>query len=405
MTTTSSPVLAAPSAHAGISRGLIVLMAVACGLIAANLYYAQPLVAWIAPAVGLSEHAASLIVTVTQVGYCAGLILLVPLADLLENRRLIVVTLAADVGALLLAAVAPGASLFLLAALGIGLASVVLQMMVPMAAHLSPEHSRGRIVGQVMSGLLAGIMLARPVASLLADAFGWRAVFGLSAGVMVLLGVVLYRLLPARTPANPPRYPELMRSLWVLLRDTPVLRRRAAYQAAMFAAFSLFWTAAPLLLASPAYSLSQQGIAWFALAGVAGVLGAPISGRLADAGHTRIGTAVALSTVLVAFGIGAFGAGVHGSLAALVIAGIVLDLGVQANLVLGQREIYALGAHIRGRLNALYMATFFLGGAVGSALASTTLTLGGWWGVTVLGASFPVMALLLFSTERRKPKA
>jgi predicted MFS family arabinose efflux permease len=186
------------------------------------------------------------------------------------------------------------------------------------------------------------------------------------------------------------------------MRDTPVLRRRAAYQDAMFAAFSLFWTAAPLLLASPAYSLSQQGIAWFALAGVAGVLGAPISGRLADAGHTRVGTAVALSTVLVAFGIGAFGAGMHGSLAALVIAGIVLDLGVQANLVLGQREIYALGAHIRGRLNALYMATFFLGGAVGSALASTTLAHGGWWGVTVLGASFPVMALLLFSTERRR---
>jgi predicted MFS family arabinose efflux permease len=400
--TSSSPVATAVPLHEGMSRGLIVLMAVACGLIAANLYYAQPLVGWIAPSIGLSEHAASLIVTVTQVGYCAGLVLLVPLADLLENRRLIVVTLAADVGALVLAAVAPGASLFLLAALGIGLASVVLQMMVPMAAHLSPEASRGRIVGQVMSGLLAGIMLARPVASLVADALGWRAVFGLSAAAMVLLGVVLYRLLPLRTPSNPPRYPELMRSLWVLLRDTPVLRRRAAYQAAMFAAFSLFWTAAPLLLAGPGYGLTQQGIAWFALAGVAGVLGAPISGRLADAGHTRVGTAVALAMVLAAFGIGALGAGPQGSLAALVVAGIVLDLGVQANLVLGQREIYALGAHVRARLNALYMATFFMGGAVGSALASTTLAHGGWWGVTALGAAFPLMALALFATERAR---
>lgn len=391
--------MTAAPAHEGLSRGLIVLMAVACGLISANIYYAQPLVGWIAPAVGLSEHAASLIVTVTQVGYCAGLILLVPLADLVENRRLIVVTLAADVGALVLAAVAPGAALFLLAALGIGLASVVLQMLVPMAAHLSPEKSRGRVVGQVMSGLLAGIMLARPVASLVADAWGWRAVFGLSAGVMVVLGAVLYGLLPPRRPTQPPRYPELMRSLWTLLRDTPVLRRRAAYQAAMFAAFSLYWTAVPLLLVGAPFNLTQQGIAWFALAGAAGVLAAPVSGRLADAGHTRVGTFVALVMVLAAFGIGALGAGTHGSLAALVIAGIVLDLGVQANLVFGQRAIYSLGAHIRGRLNALFMATFFLGGAVGSALASAVLASGGWWGVTLLGASFPLLALVFFATE------
>jgi predicted MFS family arabinose efflux permease len=378
---------------------LVLLMATACGLIAANLYYAQPLIGLIAPALSIPPAAASLIVTLTQIGYCAGLVLLVPLGDLLENRRLVVVATLSAAIALTVAATAPSASWFLFASLLIGLGSVAVQMLVPIAAHLATDANRGRIVGNVMSGLLTGIMLARPVSSLVAGSFGWRTVFGASAVLMLLLAAVLWRLLPQRRPAAATRYPALIASLWTLLRDTPLLRRRAAYQAALFASFSLFWTAVPLVLASPRFGLTPHGIAWFALAGVAGSLAAPVAGRLADQGRTYVATGAALALVAVAFAMA--WAGGAWSLALLLAAGIVLDLGVQANLVLGQRAIYALGAHARSRLNGLYMAIFFAGGALGSAVASAAWTHGGWPAVCAVGLLFPTAALLLYATERR----
>ena len=275
-------------------RSLVVLLAAACGLIAANLYYAQPLVGLIAPDIGLPVTAASLIVTLTQLGYCAGLVLLVPLGDLAENRRLVVTTLGATVLSLAMAAAARSAAAFLAASLAIGLSCVVVQMLVPMAAHLSPEAIRGRMVGNVMSGVLAGIMLARPVASLVADGIGWRWLFGGSAGLMLLLGAVLWRNLPQRLPVAGPRYGVLIASMATLWRTTPLLRRRALYQAALFAAFSLYWTAMPLLLTGPRFGFSQRGVAWFTLAGVAGAFAAPLAGRMADRGLTRRATGLAL---------------------------------------------------------------------------------------------------------------
>lgn len=379
---------------------LILLLASACGLVVANLYYAQPLIALIAPSIGLGLAAASLIVTLTQAGYCAGLLLLVPLGDLLENRRLVLWTLGLALLALLLAASARSAAAFLGASLLIGIGSVAVQMLVPIAAHLAPDASRGRVVGTVVSGLLTGIMLARPTASLIASLLGWRAVFWLSAGLMIVVGVVLRVALPPRQPAADHGYGELVRSLWVLLRDTPLLRVRAAYQAALFAAFSLYWTAVPLLLASPMYQLGQRGIALFALAGVAGALSAPVAGRLADRGHSQLATGISLALAALSFVLGWFGA--HGSLAALLGAGIVLDLAVQANLVVGQRAIYELGAHLRSRLNGLYIALFFAGGAFGSAIASLTYARGGWPLVSVVGFAFPLLALLLFAFESRR---
>jgi predicted MFS family arabinose efflux permease len=297
------------------------------------------------------------------------------------------------------AAVAHSAVSLLAASLVIGLGSVAVQMLVPIAGHLAPDASRGRVVGTVVSGLLVGIMLARPTASLLASALGWRAVFWLSAGLMVALGLVLRFALPQRRPTADGGYAELIGSLWTLLRDTPILRRRAAYQAAMFGAFSLYWTAVPLVLSSPLYGLGQRGIALFALAGAAGALSAPAAGRLADRGYTHVATGLALAIAGVSFLLARLGA--HGSLAALLAGGILLDLGVQANLVLGQRAIYKLGAHVRSRLNGLYMALFFAGGAVGSSIASLAYTHGGWGLVSNIGFAFPVVALLLYATERQ----
>src|SRR5579872_271812 len=373
------------------------LLAVGCGLLAANIYYAQPLIGLIAPSIGLDDKAASLIVTFTQGGFCAGLALLVPLGDLVENRALIVTTLCVLVIALLGAALAPSAWLFLAACLFIGLLSVAAQMLVPIAAHLAPDASRGRIVGNVMSGLLTGIMLARPVSSLIANALGWRAVFGLAALAIAALAVVLRSLLPRREPKADHSYFELIGSMGSLFRNYPLLRRRAAYQAALFAAFSLFWTSAPLLLAGPTYNLSQRGIGLFALAGAAGAIVAPIAGRLADRGLTRIVTALSMIIVSGSFLLAKLGG--IGSMAALVAAGILIDGAVQANQIVGQRAIYALSVEARSRLNGLFVALFFIGGAVGSAIASLAYALGGWTWITWIGFAFPLISLALFATE------
>ncbi|CAO3456570.1 MFS transporter [Azospirillum largimobile] len=403
MPPTAVPRPAEDAAHPALSRSLVMLMALACGVVVANIYYAQPLVGLIGPAVGLSPETASLVVTLTQVGYGAGLVLLVPLGDLLENRRLVVVTLSSTVAALLVAAVAPTASLFLAAAFLIGVTSVAVQMLVPLAAHMAPEASRGQVVGNVMSGLLLGILLARPVSSLIADSLGWRAVFGLSAVAMVGFAILLWRVLPQRRPTGQSSYGALIGSLGRLLVRTPVLQRRTVYQTMMFAAFSLYWTSVPLLLAGAPFHLSQRGIALFALSGAAGALVAPIAGRIADRGWTRPATGFALAMAALSFFVARAG---EGSIALLVLAGLLLDMGVQMNMVLGQRAIYSLGAETRSRMNAIYMAIFFLGGAAGSALAGYAFAVGGWEPVTWIGFVFPALGLLFYLTEfRGRPAA
>jgi predicted MFS family arabinose efflux permease len=394
MSTIASPAL---QHEHGISPWMTILLAAACGLVVANLYYAQPLIGLIANDIGLDQSAASFIVALTQIGYCAGLLLLVPLGDLLENRGLISWTLGGVVLSLVVATLAPNAPIFLLASLLIGISAVTVQMLVPLAAHMAHDSSRGRVVGNVMSGLLMGIMLSRPVSSLIAHQFGWRTVFGISAVAMVVLLLVLRQLLPQRRPVADHSYGELIGSLWTLLRDTPILRRRAAYHAALFASFTLFWTIVPQVLSGPEFGFTQRGIALFAFSGAAGVFSAPIAGRMADKGWTSLGTALSLAVVILGFLVAHFGA--HGSVWLLMIGGILIDLGVQSNLVLGQRAIYSLGAHARSRLNGLFMALFFAGGAFGSAISSYTYIHGGWEWVSWVGIAFPVAAMLLFATE------
>ena len=383
-----------------ISPGMVLLLAVAAGLIVANLYYAQTLAGPIAAATGLSEQAAGLVVTLTQIGYTLGLLFVVPLGDLLENRRLVT-------GGLLLAALALGAAAFassawqfLAAALAIGLGSVVAQVLVPFAAHLSHESTRGHTVGKVVSGLLLGIMLARPAASLIADASSWHVVFGGAAFLTLLLALVLRKALPQRVPGSALPYPQLIASLWHLFAATPLLRRRAAYHAGLFGAFSLFWTVTPLMLAGPQFALSQTGIAIFALVGMAGAVASPIAGKLADRGHTLAATAAALLLGVLGFALPLLAPGSRGlALAVLVLASIILDMGVAANLVLGQRAIFGLGAEVRSRLNGLYFALFFAGGALGSALGGWVFARFGWQAALLAGMAFPATALLYWFTE------
>ena len=384
-----------------ISSGLIILLATACGIIVANLYYAQPLIGVISNEIGLSNSSAGLIVTLTQIGYVVGLLFLVPLGDIVENKKLILILLFLSAFALISMVFVKSATLLLIASFFIGLGSVAAQVLVPLVSYLSSENARGRVVGNVMSGLLLGIMLARPISSLVAGMWGWNAIFALSSTVIIVLAFVLSKVLPTRKPKAKTNYTTLLNSMWQLLRTTPILRRRAIYHACVFGAFSLFWTTIPLLLSSPAVHFSQTAIALYALVGITGAIAAPIGGRLADFGWTRSATGIALTVVIISLLLPLI---IQGSspigIAVLVIAAILLDMGVSANLVLSQRLIFSLDPEIRSRLNGLFMAIFFLGGAVGSSLGGWAYALGGWSLTLWIGIAFPIIALLYFSTEK-----
>jgi predicted MFS family arabinose efflux permease len=383
-----------------ISPGLLRLLAFAAGVIVANLYYSQTLVGPISTATGLSAEAAGLIVTLTQVGYALGLLFIVPLGDLHENRRLVFVALLGTTAALAAAAFSSSAWVFLAASLGIGLGSVAAQILVPYAAHLARAETRGHAVGKVVSGLLLGIMLARPAASLIADHASWHVVFGAAALAVFILAFVLRSRLPQRIPEAPVPYPKLIASLWTLLVATPVLRRRAAYHAGLFGSFSLFWTVAPLMLSGPQYHLSQTGIAVFALVGMAGAVASPIAGRLADQGHTLSATAAALALAIAGFAIALFAPASRAlAIALLAVASIVLDMAVAANLVLGQRAIFTLPPEIRSRLNGIYFALFFAGGALGSAAGAWVFAHYGWHAALFTGIAFPAVALVYWTGE------
>jgi predicted MFS family arabinose efflux permease len=383
-----------------VSNWITVLLAVSCGLIVANIYYAQPLVGPISAELGLSPHSAGLIVTMAQLGYGAGLLLIVPLGDLIENRRLVLSVMAVGALALLGAALSTHAVAFLAAALLVGIGSVAVQILIPYAGHMAPEAIRGRVVGNVTTGLMIGVMLSRPLSSFVAAFSSWHVVYGASAAAMVVLALVLRRMLPPRMPTARLGYGALLASMVHVARNTPVLRRRAFYQACLFGAFSLFWTTVPLLLAGPAFKLSQSGIALFALAGVAGAVAAPIAGRVADRGWTRTATAFAMMLTTGGFALTHVAElGSTFSLVALVAAAIAIDFGVQANVVLGYRALFVLGADSRSRLNGLYMTTFFLAGAAGSAVGGWAYATGGWALASSIGAAVPIAALIHLATE------
>jgi predicted MFS family arabinose efflux permease len=381
-----------------VTPALTFLLALACALIVANLYYAQPLTGLIGPALGLAPGETGLLVTVTQLGYGLGLLAFVPLGDLIDNHRLAVASLLIAAVALVVIAYAPAAGVFLAATLVVGIACTTVQILLPFAAHLTTEADRGRVIGSLTSGLMLGIMLARPAASFVTYYAGWRAVFALSAALMTLLAAILALGMPRYQPITRLSYLGILRSLPVLLREVPILRRRAAYHAALYASFSLFWTTVPLLLASERFGLTQRGIGLFALAGTGGVIVAPIAGMIADRGWTKPATGLAISAVLAAFGIALIG-GEMRSISLLVVAALLIDAGLVINFVLSQRSIYAPKPESRSRIGGLFTAIFFTGGALGSALAAASLVAGGWELTSQIGMAFAAGALALYAGE------
>ncbi|MCA8409700.1 MFS transporter [Burkholderia cenocepacia] len=390
----SSPIAAPPA----LSTGMTLFFAATVGVIVMDLFAAQPLTGPISADLHLPPGLAGLVAMLPQLGYAAGLALLVPLVDLLENRRLIVATLAVCAAALALPAFTQSGTVFLLATLAAGAASSVIQMLVPMAASMAPEAQRGRAVGNVMSGLMLGILLSRPLASLIAGSAGWRAFYLLAAFADAAIAVVLALRLPARTPSITASYRALLASMGRLLADEPVLRRHALSAALAMAAFSAFWTAVGLRLAQPPFALDLHGIALFAFAGASGAIVTPLAGRAGDRGHgpaaQRLahGTMLAAIVVLGVAGAGWFGfdAHAHRGVALALLAGgaALLDAGVIVDQTIGRRAINLLNPAARGRLNGLFVGLFFVGGALGAALAGSAWAWGGWSAVCGVGFAF-----------------
>ena len=371
---------------------LVLLLAVACGVTVANLYYAQPLLPELRRQFGLSTAQAGTLITVTQLGYASGMVLLVPLGDRLENRRLVTGLLSITTLAVLVAGAAPSYEVLLGACLVIGCTAVVAQVLVPYAADLATDETRGRVVGRVVSGLLTGILLSRVLGSLLADATSWRVVYLVSAGLMAVLVLTLRTALPPRQPTTRVPYGQLIRSTGRLFRHA-LLRRRALYQSSMFGAFSAFWTTIAFVLTSSPYHYTQLGVGLFALAGAAGAAVAPLAGRWADRGIARPMTAVALVITACSFALVGLG---RNHIVLLGLGAVLLDMGVQITLILGQHRIYQIDPTARARLNSAYIATFFVGGALGSQVGSIAYHAGGWAAVCTFGTTLPVLALLLW---------
>jgi len=381
-------------AAGGITPTLLAIMAVASGIAVANLYYIQPLLADIGRAFGASPSAMGVIVMLGQFGFAIGVLLFVPLGDISDRRRMILLMLAGAALSLMGVAIATsygrlGAAIFF-----VGLFSVSPQMFVPFAAHLAAPERRGTAVGTVMSGLVIGILVSRTASGYLGNAFGWRAMYWMASVVTLGLAIVTWLSLPRSTGSVRLSYGRLLGSMWQLIRSEPVLRESALVAAMLFGAFSAFWSMLAFRLETPPLHYGSQVAGLFGIVGIAGAAAAPIAGRLADRLNPRVNVRVALFATVFAFVL--LAAAGH-TIAGLVAGIIVLDAGVQAGHVTNQWRIFNLLPEARNRLNTVYMVSFFLGGAAGSVLAANAWQRWGWPGVCAVGVAMPLVAAIRLS--------
>jgi len=389
--------------RAGVTGSLLALMSVAVGLSVANNYLAQPLLDTMRAEFGVSTGVAGLIVTAAQCGYAVGLVFLIPLGDLLERRRLVTLLALLTAAFLVFAGSAPSIGVLLPAVALVALTSVMAQILVPFAASLAGERERGRVVGTVMSGLILGILLARTASGAIAQVAGWRAVYYIAAGLMVLVAVMLRLRLPRYREDVRLTYGGLLRSVLTIARAEPVLLRRAAYGGLSFAAFTTLWTTLAFQLSGPPYTYQDGIIGLFGLVGAVGALVASAAGRLNDRGWTDRLTILMPLAMVASYGLIWLG----GTRLWALLAGIVLiDVGAQGIHITNQSVIFGLRPDARSRINSVYMTSCFIGAAVGSSSASFIYAAFGWTGMCVLGAclagAMTVVRLSGGATARRR---
>ncbi|EMI5492531.1 MFS transporter [Providencia stuartii] len=380
--------------QAELTTGLVVLMAVATGLVVASNYYAQPLLETIASQFNLTTNMAGFIVTAAQLGYAAGLLFLVPLGDIFERKRLILTMTSLSAIGLLITALSNNVWQILLGTALTGLFSVVAQVLIPMAATLAKPNQRGKAVGIIMSGLLLGILLARTVSGAVAMVGGWRAIYWVAFGLLFLLIIVLALKLPRYHQKTNLNYFQLLFSIVRLFCGTPVLAVRALLGALVFANFALLWTAMAFLLATPPFSYSEGTIGLFGLVGAAGALMASQAGHLVDKGKGKRVTTIGLILLLLSWAPIGFA---KESLIAFIIGVLILDLAVQAVHVTNQSTLYRILPEARNRITAGYMTSYFIGGALGSLLSGYAYEKAGWEGVAASGAILSVVSLIIWA--------
>jgi predicted MFS family arabinose efflux permease len=385
-----------------MTRGLTFLFAGAAGAAVGNLYWAQPLLDLIAGDLHATPAVAGWLITATQLGYAAGILLIVPLGDVLDRRRLIPAMMLCATTALVLCAISPSIGVLLAAITVLGLTTVAGQILTPLAGDLADDAHRGRTVGTVASGILTGILTSRTISGLVAEFAGWRAIYMAAAVLTVVIAALLYRAIPSLPPKTRLAYPALIASVFQAVARERTVRWTLALAAIGFAVFTMFWTALTFLLSGPPFDYPVSVIGLFGLAGLAGAIGAQRAGRLHDRGLSLPATGIGWALVLASFVLAALG---RNSAVLIVVAIIVLDVAVQGVAILNQTRLFALSHEARSRLNTAYVTGNFLGGAGGSAAATLLWTAGGWTAVTMAGVILSGLALLIWAIGRRGPLA
>jgi predicted MFS family arabinose efflux permease len=390
-----------------LPASLVLLLATGAGLGVASLYYSQPMLGVLGEDIGASVRTVGLVPTLTQLGYALGILLLAPLGDRYDRRRIILGKAAVLGAALLLAGAAPSIGVLLFASLVIviGLAATMAQDIVPAAATLASDAHRGKVVGTVMTGLLLGILLSRVVSGFVAEHFGWRSMFVAAAASIALIGIAAWRGLPRFKPTTHLAYGALLGSLAQLWKRHGALRRAAFAQGLLSVGFSAFWSTLAVMLHGAPFHLGSAAAGAFGLAGAAGALAAPIAGRIADRRGPELVTRLGAGLVVVSFAAMALSPLVlpHARLGLLVAAAIGFDLGFQATLIAHQTIVYGIEPAARSRLNAVLFVVMFAGMALGAAFGSLLLAQWGWAAVTALTTATAIAALLvrLWPTPRR----
>jgi len=381
-----------------ITRFLVFLMAAACGITVANLYYAQPLLSEIARTFQISQAYIGLLAMLTQIGYAMGMLFLLPLGDIRERRSFIVFMLFMAACALLLMSASFNIGMLFFAAFAVGFASISPQLIIPFAAQLASPKERGRVIGTIMSGLLIGILVSRTFSGIIGVAFGWRIVYISAAVMMLILAISLKKLLPLSEPVLDINYVNLLRSLWGIVNNEPVLREASFTGAMMFAGFSVFWTSLVFLLESSVYNLGAQAAGMFGLVGVVGALAASLVGRMADKKSPRFTLRIAIIICILSYVCLWF---LGFKLMGLVIGVILLDLGTQSGQVSNQTRIFDLNPKANNRINTVFMFSYFMGGAAGSIIGAYSWSYFGWNGVCVSGLMFEIIAAVIYFRGRK----